>query len=128
MTAEHVEYEDHTEREVLPFPVGYVDPHEQTGSDDEVAVVVTQKHLPLKARDKKWRLWFETETFTGEPFWIAAQPEDMGIPMFRTEDGLYSNGHSGRSGLNALSQLQLAIYKAEAHLHHVQAMQEYHRP
>ena len=124
---EHVEHpEDHTEAEPLPFPVGYVDPNEQTGSDDEVAPIPPLP--PVKDRDTKWRLWHETNVWN-EKFWVAAQPSDIPIPMFKVT-GLvvtHSYGFYSHSGIAALQALQLAIYKAEAERHHIEAMQEFHR-
>lgn len=51
---EHAEHPDDETERVHPAPVGYVDPHEPTGSDAETAVVETHpwewETHPAKAR------------------------------------------------------------------------------
>lgn len=102
----HVEYDDdHTEREI-GVVVGWVDPAEQTGSDDEVAPLPEQAHIPIEKRWHRWRLY-------RDPYgrWAARQPAQLERPLFR--GGNYGFTHHDRE--TALSELQLAVLIAKSH-------------
>lgn len=82
----------------------FTDPHTQTGSDDETNAI------PLPKRYNKFRMWCE------DGWWIVMQPYAITEPLFREQrpphDPITAFAHL--DGQRALTELQLAIAKAEA--------------
>lgn len=98
--------EDHTEREEIPFPLGYTDPYEQTGSDDEVRMLEPVPVIPISSRSHRWRM-FRDEYGR----WKAMQPEHLHRPMFT--GGNY--GFTHHSPERVMSELQLAVLIAKSY-------------
>ena len=100
-----------------PFATGYIEPAEQTGSDEETTPI-RRDTRPIRQRYDKWRLYHRVLR-DGSVQWSAYQPEDVDAPMFPAHDALArtiggSYGYWSNSGQAALAMLQLAMAKAEA--------------
>ncbi|MEA5453257.1 hypothetical protein SPF06_00845 [Sinomonas sp. JGH33] len=119
MTAIHVEHLDDLTEHVEPIHVGFMDPHEQTGSDAETEPLDPRPHVPVAKRYDRWRLWRDEH---GK--WNAAQPNDLDPAYFVTAyEGHHDApvtvrgyGYRHESRARVVDALSLALAKHEATL------------
>lgn len=103
-----VEHYDDTTEDAHVVRTGYVDPHEQTGSDAETLPL--EAPTPISRRWNRWRMYRDEH---GQ--WRALQPDNVDTPYFKhPDDGLHTYGIHHESGARVLHELQLALAKAAA--------------